>query len=53
VRTIQLRKFNGLNFGEFGLAATYGGLTIGGPAMVGQFNGVMALQPKRGLSANA
>jgi predicted porin len=46
-------QFNGLSFGDFGLAATYGGLTLGGHVMAGKFNGVMALQPKGGVAANA
>jgi hypothetical protein len=39
-------QFNGLNYGDFGLAATYGGWTIGGPGTFGQYNGVNGLQPK-------
>jgi predicted porin len=46
-------QFNGLNYGDFGLAATYGGWTIGGHATVGQYNGANALQPKGGASGNA
>lgn len=46
-------QFNGLSYGDFGLAATYGGWTIGGHATVGQYNGVNALQPKGGAPGNA
>ena len=46
-------QFNGLNYGDFGLAATYGGWTIGGHATVGQYNGVNGLQPRGGVPANA
>jgi hypothetical protein len=46
-------QFNGLSFGDAGLAATYGGLTVGGHVMAGQFNGTLALQPKGGVGANA
>jgi predicted porin len=51
--TLAGSQFNGLNFGDFGVAATYGGLTIGAHGMAGQFNGVLALQPKGGVNANA
>jgi predicted porin len=46
-------QFNGLSYGDFGLAATYGGWTIGGHATVGRYNGVNALQPKGGAPGNA
>ena len=46
-------QFNGQNYGDFGLAATYGGWTVGGHATVGQYNGVNGLQPKGGAPANA
>jgi predicted porin len=46
-------QFNGLNYGDFGFAATYGGWTVGGHATVGQYNGVNALQPKGGAPGNA
>jgi predicted porin len=46
-------QFNGLNYGDFGFAATYGGWTIGGHTTVGQYNGVNALQPKGGAPGNA
>jgi predicted porin len=46
-------QFNGLNYGDFGAALTYGGWTIGGHATIGQYNGVNALQPKGGVSGNA
>jgi predicted porin len=46
-------QFNGLNYGDFGLAATYAGFTVGAHGTVGQFNGVNGLQPKGGAPANA
>jgi len=46
-------QFNGLNFGDGGMVLTYGGLTVGGHVMAGDFNGVLALQPKGGVAANA
>jgi predicted porin len=46
-------QFNGLNYGDFGLVATYGGWTFGGHGTIGQYNGVNALQPKGGAPASA
>jgi predicted porin len=46
-------QFNGLNYGDFGAAATYAGWTIGGHGTIGQYNGVNGLQPKGGAPANA
>lgn len=46
-------QFNGLSYGDFGFAATYGGWTVGGHATVGQFNGVNGLQPKGGAPGDA
>jgi predicted porin len=46
-------QFNGLNYGDFGLAATYSGWTIGGHGTIGQYNGVNGLQPKGGAPGNA
>ena len=46
-------QFNGLNYGDFGLAATYAGWTFGAHGTVGQYNGVNALQPKGGAPGNA
>jgi predicted porin len=46
-------QFNGLNYGDVGLAATYGGWTIGGHGTFGQYNGVNGLQPKGGAPATA
>src|SRR4029077_5428760 len=45
-------QFNGLNYGDFGLAATYGGWTIGGHATVGQYNGVNGVQARGGGAPN-
>jgi len=41
-------NFDGLNIGDFGLALTYGGLSVGGKYQVGRVNGQWALVP-RGL----
>ena len=46
-------QFNGLSYGDFGAAATYGGWTIGGHGTIGNYNGVNALQPKGGAPASA
>ncbi len=39
-------NFDGLNIGDFGLAVTYGGLSIGGKYQFGRYNGTFALVPK-------
>ena len=46
-------RFDGLNYGDFGLAATYRGWTIGGHETIGQYNGVNGLQPRGGARGNA
>ena len=46
-------QFNGLSYGDFGAAATYGGWTIGGHGTIGSYNGVNGLQPKGGAPASA
>jgi len=46
-------QYNNLGFGDFGLAVTYGGLTVGGNYQVGQYNGVFALNPKGGTQGEA
>ena len=47
VRNGALRaNFDGLNVGDFGLAITYGGLSVGGKYQFGRFNGQWALAPK-------
>jgi len=38
-------NFDGLNVGDFGLAVTYGGLSVGGKYQFGRFNGQWALAP--------
>ena len=51
--TVAGSQFNGQSYGDFGLAATYAGWTVGAHGTVGQYNGVNALQPKGGVPANA
>jgi hypothetical protein len=46
-------QFNGLSVGDFGVAATYAGFTIGGHVTGGETNGQGALQPKGGAHAIA
>jgi predicted porin len=46
-------KFTGFNQGIFGLALTYGGVTVGGHLMAGRFNGQWGLAPANGPSAFA
>jgi predicted porin len=43
-------KFDGLNYGNGGLALTYGGFTIGGNIIGGRINGVLGLMPQNGTS---
>ncbi|MBC7799352.1 MAG: porin [Gemmatimonadaceae bacterium] len=38
--------FDGLNVGDFGVALTYAGFSVGGKYQVGRFNGQWALAPK-------
>lgn len=39
-------NYDGLNIGDFGLAVTYGGFSIGGKYQFGRFNGQFGLAPK-------
>jgi len=39
-------NYDGLNVGDFGLAVTYGGLSVGGKYQFGRFNGQWSLAPK-------
>ena len=39
-------NFDGLNVGDFGVALTYGGLSVGGKYQFGRFNGQWQLAPK-------
>ncbi len=39
-------NYDGLNVGDFGLAVTYGGLSVGGKYQFGRFNGSFSLAPK-------
>jgi len=39
-------NYNGLSVGDFGVAVTYGGLSVGGKYMYGRFNGQWSLEPK-------
>jgi hypothetical protein len=43
-------KYDGLNFGNGGLALTYGGFTIGGNIIGGRISGVLAPVPQNGVS---
>ncbi len=43
-------QFDGLNFGNGGVAVTYGGFTIGGNIIGGRINGVLAPAPRGGAS---
>ena len=46
-------NFNGLGVGDFGLAVTYAGFTVGGHGTLGDYNGQGALQPSGGVGAKA
>ena len=39
-------NYDGLNIGDFGVAVTYGGLSVGGKYMYGRYNGQWSLDPK-------
>ena len=39
-------NYDGLNVGDFGLAVTYGGLSVGGKYQFGRFNGQWSLAPR-------
>lgn len=41
-------KYDGLNFGNAGIALTYGGFTVGANAIGGRLNGLLALTPQGG-----
>jgi predicted porin len=41
-------KYDGLNFGNAGLALTYAGFTVGANAIGGRLNGLLALTPQHG-----
>jgi predicted porin len=43
-------QYNGLNFGNGGIALTYGGFTIGANIIGGRINGALALVPQNGVS---
>jgi len=43
-------SYDGLNFGNGGLAITYAGFTIGGNIIGGRLNGQLALTPQHGVS---
>jgi hypothetical protein len=51
--TVAGSKFNGqydgLNFGNGGVALTYGGFTVGGNVIGGRLNGLLALTPQNGV----
>ncbi len=47
IRAGALRaNYDGLDVGDFGLAVTYGGLSVGGKYQFGRFNGQWGLAPK-------
>ncbi len=39
-------NYDGLNIGDFGVALTYGGFSVGGKYMYGRYNGQWSLDPK-------
>ncbi|MGI4944232.1 MAG: hypothetical protein ACRYHQ_27370 [Janthinobacterium lividum] len=39
-------NYDGLNMGDFGIAVTYGGLSVGGKYQLGRYNGQFNLAPK-------
>jgi len=43
-------KYDGLNFGNGGVALTYAGFTIGGNIIGGRISGVLGLVPQNGVS---
>jgi hypothetical protein len=43
------RQYDGLNFGNGGVALTYGGFTVGGNVIGGRLNGLLALTPQNGV----
>jgi predicted porin len=46
-------QFDGLSYGDMGLALNYAGFTVGGHVTTGRYNGVNALAPKGGANGNA
>ena len=52
--TVAGSKFNGtydgLNFGNGGIALTYGGFTVGGNVIGGRLNGLLSLTPQNAVS---
>jgi predicted porin len=46
-------QFNGLSYGDMGLALNYAGFTVGGHLTTGTLNGVNALEPKGGAGETA
>jgi predicted porin len=52
-RTVPGSQFDGLSYGDFGVAFDYSGLTVGGHLTTGRFNGVNALVPKGGANGVA
>ncbi len=43
-------QYDGLSFGNGGIALTYGGVTVGGNIIGGRLNGQLALAPQHGVS---
>ena len=46
-------QFDGLSYGDFGLTFDYAGLTVGGHATTGRYNGVNGLVPQGGVNGTA
>jgi predicted porin len=46
-------QFQGLGYGDIGLAVTYAGFTVGGHVTTGAYNGVNALKPQGGANGTA
>jgi predicted porin len=46
-------QFQGLNYGDMGLALSYAGFTIGGHVTTGAYNGVNGLKPRGGVDGKA
>lgn len=51
--TASNAQYNGFSAGDVGLALTFAGVTVGGNALFGDYNGQVGLQPKGGASAVA
>jgi predicted porin len=52
-RSVPGSQFDGLSYGDFGLAFDYSSFTVGGHVTAGRYNGVNALVPKGGANGIA